>query len=108
AMEDGQISNLFYLVQGEVELPLLEISLQRARGNQSKVAKWLGINRGTLRKLMEQYSLSSKDFKQKLPRSKTPANSSKTTATESISTSSLRTRIDTHESVLETDPITGN
>ena len=51
-------SNLYDLVQHEVEPPLLQIVMQFTGGNQSKAAAILGINRGTLRKKMRQYQLS--------------------------------------------------
>ena len=41
----------------EIEVPLLEAVLARTRGNQSQAAKMLGINRATLRKKLERYSL---------------------------------------------------
>jgi two-component system nitrogen regulation response regulator GlnG len=34
----------------EVEVPLIELSLQATRGNQIKTAELLGLNRNTLRK----------------------------------------------------------
>lgn len=67
AMEDEQITDLYNLVLGEMELPLLESILQKARGNQLMAAKWLGISRGTLRKMIDKYALSSKNFKQPSP-----------------------------------------
>ena len=51
-------SNLYDLVQREVEPPLLEIVMQFTRGNQTKAAAILGLNRGTLRKKLRQYGLS--------------------------------------------------
>jgi Fis family transcriptional regulator, factor for inversion stimulation protein len=33
-----------------VERPMLDVVMARARDNQSKAAKWLGLNRNTLRK----------------------------------------------------------
>jgi Fis family transcriptional regulator, factor for inversion stimulation protein len=50
--------NLYDMVINEVERPLFEAALQHARGNQSKAAKILGINRSTLRKKLEQYGLA--------------------------------------------------
>ena len=50
--------NLYDMVISEVERPLFEAVMQHARGNQSKAAKILGINRSTLRKKLEQYGLS--------------------------------------------------
>ena len=37
---------------------LLEIVMQFTRGNQTKAAAILGLNRGTLRKKLRQYGLS--------------------------------------------------
>ncbi|HRW64438.1 MAG: DNA-binding transcriptional regulator Fis [Candidatus Competibacter phosphatis] len=54
---DQQPSNLYDLVLREVEPPLLEIVMQRTRGNQTKAADLLGINRGTLRKKLRRYGL---------------------------------------------------
>jgi len=50
-------SNLYDLVQREVEPPLLEIVMHFAGGNQTKAAEILGINRGTLRKKLRQYRI---------------------------------------------------
>jgi len=49
--------DLYDLVLGEVEEPLLKAVMNYSRGNQSKAAVILGINRGTLRKKLKQYSL---------------------------------------------------
>jgi Fis family transcriptional regulator, factor for inversion stimulation protein len=47
----GDLHELFL---GAAEKPLLEVVLRHARGNQSKAAQWLGINRNTLhRKLVD-------------------------------------------------------
>lgn len=54
---DQQPSNLYDLVLREVEPPLLEIVMQRTRGNQTKASDLLGINRGTLRKKLRRYGL---------------------------------------------------
>lgn len=48
---------LHQMVMGTVEKPLLETVLRQARGNQTKAAEILGINRGTLRKKLKQYGL---------------------------------------------------
>ena len=49
--------NLYEMMVGIVEKPLLEVAMQHARGNQSKCADWLGLNRNTLRKKLEQHKL---------------------------------------------------
>jgi len=56
-LEDQAPSNLYKLVLQEVEQPLLETVMQYARGNQTKAAEILGINRSTLRKKLKQYSI---------------------------------------------------
>jgi len=51
--------DLYQLVLGEVERPLLETVLDYTKGNQSEAAEILGINRGTLRKKLRTYDLLS-------------------------------------------------
>jgi Fis family transcriptional regulator len=50
-------SALYELFMGVVERPLLEGVLQRADGNQSRAAEWLGINRNTLRRKLLDHKL---------------------------------------------------
>lgn len=57
ALDGHEPAALYRLVLSEVERPLLESVLQRAEGNQSRAAAWLGISRGTLRKKMKEYGL---------------------------------------------------
>jgi Fis family transcriptional regulator len=40
-----------------VEKPLLDVVMQRAEGNQSRAAEWLGINRNTLRRKLIEHKL---------------------------------------------------
>ena len=49
--------DLYDLVIGEVERPLLKVVMDYTQGNQSQAAGILGINRGTLRKKLKTYSL---------------------------------------------------
>jgi Fis family transcriptional regulator len=56
-VDDDFISNLYDTVLAEVEPPLLEAVMQKARSNQSKAAQMLGLNRGTLRKKLRQYDM---------------------------------------------------
>ncbi len=51
-------AGLYAMVIGEVEKPLLEVTLQYAGYNQTKAAKALGLSRSTLRKKLDQYGIS--------------------------------------------------
>ncbi len=56
---DGHLpSGLYDLVLAEVERPMLEVVMSRTRGNISKAAQFLGLNRATLRKKLEKYGLA--------------------------------------------------
>jgi|TARA_Y100000310_G_C20679807_1_gene815222 Fis family transcriptional regulator len=56
AQLDGQpVTNLYDLVLSEVEAPLLESVLNVTGNNQTKSARMLGLNRGTLRKKLKKY-----------------------------------------------------
>jgi Fis family transcriptional regulator, factor for inversion stimulation protein len=57
-MEGHNVDDLYQLVLNEVEAPLFESVLDHTKGNQSKAAQMLGINRGTLRKKLKQYNLT--------------------------------------------------
>lgn len=50
-------NNLYQMVLAEVEIPLLQSVMLYTRGNQSKAAQVLGINRNTLRKKLKGYGL---------------------------------------------------
>jgi Fis family transcriptional regulator len=49
--------NLYDLVIGEVERPLLEAIMRHAGNNQSDAARMLGINRNTLRTKLKSHGL---------------------------------------------------
>lgn len=49
--------DMYELVLKQIERPLLEAVLEHTRGNQSKAAEYLGLNRGTLRKKLRLYDL---------------------------------------------------
>ncbi|MES2606071.1 MAG: DNA-binding transcriptional regulator Fis [Pseudomonadota bacterium] len=51
------VTDLYALVLAEVEAPMLEVVMHKVRHNQSKAAKLLGLNRGTLRTKLKQYDL---------------------------------------------------
>ena len=49
--------NLYELMLGSFEKPLLDIVMRQADGNQSRAAEWLGLNRNTLRKKLLEHKL---------------------------------------------------
>lgn len=51
-------TGLYEIVMREIEPPLLEITLKHTRGNQTQAAKYLGMNRSTLRKKLKQYDIN--------------------------------------------------
>jgi Fis family transcriptional regulator, factor for inversion stimulation protein len=51
-------SSMHDMVIKTVEKPLLEVVLKHAQGNQSKAAEWLGLNRNTLRRKLQDHALS--------------------------------------------------
>lgn len=56
-VDQEHISDIYNMVLGEVEAPMLEVVMKHARSNQSLAASMLGLNRGTLRKKLRQYKL---------------------------------------------------
>ena len=56
-VDPEMVNGLYEMVLSEVEAPLLEAVMQKARSNQSRAAQMLGLNRGTLRKKLKQYDL---------------------------------------------------
>jgi Fis family transcriptional regulator len=57
AFDEDQPSNLYHLVMGQVERPLLARVMERCDQNQSRAAACLGINRSTLRKKLREHGL---------------------------------------------------
>lgn len=55
--DDNNTDNLYDLVLAEIETPLLEEIMTHTRGNQTRAANMLGINRGTLRKKLKTYNM---------------------------------------------------
>lgn len=49
--------DLYELVLSQVERPLFEIVMQNTRGNISRAAQLLGLNRATLRSRLRKYGL---------------------------------------------------
>ena len=54
---DNQPSGLHQMMLTVAEKPLLELVMEKTRHNQSLASEWLGINRATLRKKLQQYDL---------------------------------------------------
>ena len=52
-------SELYEMVLGEIEQPLLLTLMEYTRGNQSRAAAILGLNRSTLRKKLRKYKINS-------------------------------------------------
>lgn len=52
-----QNENAYIVVMQLVEKPLIEITLEQTRGNQTKAAEILGLNRGTLRTKMKSHGI---------------------------------------------------
>jgi len=50
-------AGIYDMVVNCVERPVLDLVLHHADGNQSRAAEWLGINRNTLRKKMQQHGI---------------------------------------------------
>ena len=57
-LEGTEVNNIYELVLREVEKPLIKSIMNFANGNQSQAAKWLGLSRNTLRKLIAKYNLT--------------------------------------------------
>lgn len=55
---DGEIpASIYDMVLKSVERPMLAVTLEQARGNQTLAAAMLGINRNTLRKKLVDHKL---------------------------------------------------
>ena len=52
-------ANIYKLVLGEIEPPLLASVMDYTKGNQSLASEILGLNRATLRKKLKQYKLNN-------------------------------------------------
>ena len=56
-MQGQPLNDVYDLVLSQVEEPLLRAIMEHTRNNQTKAAKVLGLNRGTLRKKLKRYNL---------------------------------------------------
>ncbi|MDR0458556.1 MAG: Fis family transcriptional regulator [Burkholderiaceae bacterium] len=50
-------TGVYAMVVRAAERPLLQVVMARAGGNQSRAAQWLGLNRNTLRKKLQEHQL---------------------------------------------------
>ena len=50
-------SNMYDMVLHLVEKQLLDVVMQQADQNQSRAAQWLGLNRNTLRKKLQEHQM---------------------------------------------------
>ena len=57
AMDKANSGHLHELVMGGIEKPLVQLVLKETKGNQTKAANILGINRNTLRKKIVEYKI---------------------------------------------------
>lgn len=55
---EQDVDDMYELVLSEVEHPMLDMVMQYTRGNQTRAANMLGINRGTLRKKLKKYGMA--------------------------------------------------
>ena len=56
-LEGAEPHDMYAMVLRQIEQPLLEAVMEHTRGNQSRAAEYLGLNRGTLRKKLRLYDL---------------------------------------------------
>lgn len=56
-MDGHEASNLYDLFISQVEKPMFEVVMQASRGNITRAAQMLGLNRGTLRNRLKKYGL---------------------------------------------------
>jgi Fis family transcriptional regulator len=56
-LDNHDATNLYRQVVDEVERPLLEVIMKHTRGNQSKAAQCLGLNRAPLRTKLKRHGL---------------------------------------------------
>ncbi len=56
-LDGTQPNDMYDLVLRQIERPLFEAILEHTKGNQSRAAEILGLNRGTLRKKLRSYNL---------------------------------------------------
>ena len=58
-MDGHEPAGLYELIIAQVEKPLIECVIENSRGNITRAAQVLGLNRATLRNRMQKYGLDS-------------------------------------------------
>lgn len=58
-LDSAPASDIYAMILEAVEQPMLAMVMERANNNQSKASQWLGLNRNTLRKKLQQHRLIS-------------------------------------------------
>ena len=56
-LRGAEPDRLHDLFMAAAERPLLDVVLRAAEGNQSRAAEWLGINRNTLRRKLQDHRI---------------------------------------------------
>jgi Fis family transcriptional regulator len=56
-LDGTEPAGVYDMVMRLAERPLLEVVMARAGSNQSRAAQWLGLNRNTLRKKLQEHQL---------------------------------------------------
>ncbi len=56
-LKGAEPHSMHEMVIRTVEKPLLDVVMKHADGNQSKAAEWLGVNRNTLRRKLQDHKL---------------------------------------------------
>lgn len=56
-LNGGTPDGLYAMMLSACEKPLLIWVMEKTRNNQSQASEWLGLNRATLRKKLQQYDL---------------------------------------------------
>ena len=60
-LRGAEPADMHHMVVAAVERPLLDAVMCQAQGNQSTAAQWLGINRNTLRRKLQNHGLLGDD-----------------------------------------------
>ena len=56
-VENIEYGKVYQLAKQQLDVRLINLALEKTNGNQTETARLLGINRGTLRKLIKEYQI---------------------------------------------------